>query len=247
MVRRFGRAGASGENIMGQEISIPAGDGENFMGYLALPEGGTGPGVVVVQEIFGVNQVMREITDSFAAQGFVALCPDLFWRIEPGIQLTDQTEAEWARAFELFQTFDVDTGMQDVQATITALRGVDGCNGKVGLTGFCLGGLISYLSATRTDVDAAAGYYGVSIETKLDEARNIKNPLILHIATEDGFVNKEAQAAIHAGLDGNDLVTIHDYEGNDHAFARMGGEHYDEAAANLAHGRTVDLFRSALA
>ncbi|WP_417515756.1 dienelactone hydrolase family protein [Minwuia sp.] len=231
---------------MGQNINIKAKDGGTFGGYLATPASGSGPGVVVIQEIFGVNQVMRDITDWLAGEGFVALCPDLFWRIEPGIQLTDKTEQEWARAFELFQTFDPDKGIEDIQAAIDTLRGHDACTGKVGATGYCLGGLLAYLSATRTDVDAAVGYYGVGIEGKLDEAKNISKPLILHIAREDGFCNAEAQAAIHAGLDGNDHVTIHDYEGQDHAFARVGGEHYDAEAAATANQRTLDLFSSAL-
>jgi carboxymethylenebutenolidase len=231
---------------MGQDITIKTGDGAEMGGYLALPEGGSGPGVVVIQEIFGVNQVMRDITDDLAAQGFVALSPDLFWRIEPSIQLTDQSEAEWARAFELFQAFDVPKGVEDIQATISHLRGLSACTGKVGGTGYCLGGLLAYLSATRTDIDAAVGYYGVGIENMTAEAANITKPLILHIAREDGFCKPEAQAAIHAALDSNANVTIHDYEGEDHAFARKGGEHYSAKAEALANGRTLELFNSAL-
>ncbi|PJK30555.1 dienelactone hydrolase family protein [Minwuia thermotolerans] len=232
---------------MGEDIRIKAKDGGGFGGYLAKPASGSGPGVVVIQEIFGVNQVMRGITDWLASEGFVALCPDLFWRIEPGIQITDKTEQEWAKAFELFQKFDVDKGMEDIQATIDHLRGVDGCTGKVGTVGFCLGGLLTYLSMTRTDADAGSGYYGVNIDKMLGEAKNISRPLILHVATEDGFVDKEAQAKMHEGLDSHEHVTLYDYEGNDHAFARVGGEHYDEKAAQLANQRTLELFRSALA
>jgi carboxymethylenebutenolidase len=125
--------------MSGQDITISAKDGGTFSGYLALPEGGSGPGVVVIQEIFGVNAVMREITDDVASMGYVALCPDLFWRQEPGIQITDQSEAEWARAFELFNGFDLDKGVDDLDATIEHLRGMDACTGKVGSVGFCLG------------------------------------------------------------------------------------------------------------
>lgn len=231
---------------MGQDITIQGKDG-NFGGYLAKPASGTGPGVVVIQEIFGVNAFVRATADWLASEGFMALAPDLFWRIEPGIQLTDQSEAHWARAFECYKAFDVAKGVEDIQATVTALRGIQGCTGKVGATGYCLGGLLAYLTATRTDADAAVGYYGVGIEGMLDEAKAIAKPLILHIACEDGFVNKDAQAAVHKGLDGNPHVTIHDYAGQDHAFARMGGEHYDKASADLANGRTLSLFRSALA
>lgn len=225
--------------MSGQDISIKSNDGGEFGGYLALPEGGSGPGIVVIQEIFGVNEVMRGITDEWAAAGYVALCPDLFWRQEPGIQITDQSEEEWARAFELFNGFDLQKGVDDLDATIEHLRGLDACSGKVGSVGFCLGGRLAFLTATRTKVDAAIGYYGVMLEEHTDET--ISAPVLLHIATEDGFVPKENQAKVHAALDGNDKATLHDYEGNDHAFARKGGEHYDEAAANLARQRSEEF------
>ncbi len=230
--------------MSGMEITIKADDGGEFMGYLATPESGSGPGVVVIQEIFGVNDVMRGITDGFAEAGYIALCPDIFWRQEPGIQLTDQSEEEWARAFELFNGFDLDKGVQDLDSTIETLRGLDGCSGKVGTVGFCLGGRLTYLTATRTKADAAVGYYGVMLTEHLDE--NINAPLILHVATEDEFVPKEQQAEVHAALDGNDMVTIHDYVGQDHAFARVGGKHYDQASADLARGRTFDHFKAHL-
>ena len=144
--------------MAGKEITIKAADGGDFMGYLAMPETKSGPGVVVIQEIFGVNDFMREITDSYAKAGYMALCPDLFWRQEPNIQLTDQSEEEWARAFELFSGFDLDKGVQDLDSTIETLRVLDGCSDKVGTVGFCLGGRLAYLSATRTKADAAVGY-----------------------------------------------------------------------------------------
>lgn len=230
--------------MSGQDITISAKDGGSFSGYLALPEGGSGPGVVVIQEIFGVNEVMRGITDDIASMGYVALCPDLFWRQEPGVQITDQSEAEWARAFELFNGFDLDKGVDDLDATIEHLRGMDACTGKVGSVGFCLGGRLAFLTATRTGVDAAVGYYGVMLEEHVAEP--LKAPVLLHIATEDGFVPKENQAKVHAALDGSDMATLFDYEGNDHAFARKGGEHYDPEAAQLARERTSEFFTAHL-
>ncbi len=223
------------------EVTIAAGDGGTFAGYLASPAGGSGSGIVVIQEIFGVNKVMRDIADSWAARGYMAICPDLFWRQEPGIQLTDQSQAEWDRAFELYQGFDEAKGADDLGATLAHLRGLEGCSGKVGSVGFCLGGKLAYLMATRTDADCNVGYYGVGIEAALDEAANISAPLLLHIAEKDQFVPPEAQAKIHSALDGHDKVTIHDYAGVDHAFARVGGEHHDKAAADLANQRTTDF------
>ena len=230
--------------MSGKEITINAADGGDFMGYLAPPPSGNGPGVVVIQEIFGVNDVMRGLTDSFAEAGYMALCPDLFWRQEPGIQLTDGSEEEWARAFELFNGFNLDKGVQDLDSTIETLRDLDGCSGKVGTVGFCLGGRLAFLTATRTKADAAVSYYGVMLTEHLDETINA--PLILHVATEDEFVSKDQQAEVHAALDGNDMVTIHDYVGQDHAFARVGGKHYEQSSADLARGRTLDHFKAHL-
>ncbi len=135
----------------------------SFSAYLAFPASTTAPGIVVAQEIFGVNQVMRDVCDWLAGEGFVACCPDIFWRIEPGIQLTDKTEAEWARAFELFGLFDADKGIEDLKATLADLRGHEACNGKVGSVGYCLGGKLAYLMATRSDSDCNVSYYGVGL------------------------------------------------------------------------------------
>lgn len=232
---------------MGEWIDIQALDGAgSFKGYLATPASGKGPGIVVVQEIFGVNAGIRKMCDDWAAQGFTALAPDLFWRIAPGIELTDKTEAEWQKAFDCYNKFNVDAGIRDIEATIRTLRTHPASTGKVGVVGFCLGGLLAYLTATRTDADASVGYYGGGIHEKLNESHAIANPLLLHIAEEDRFISKEAQAKIHAELDSHPKVTLYDYPGVDHAFARVDGEHRDEAAAQLANGRTLEFFRKHL-
>jgi carboxymethylenebutenolidase len=231
--------------MSGKIVQVKGRDGA-FAAYLSMPANPPKAGVVVIQEIFGVNAVMRDMTDQIAAQGYAAICPDLFWRIEPNIQLTDQTDAEWKRAFELFNAFNVDSGVEDLDATIDYLRDTIGVK-KVGAVGFCLGGLLAYLTAARTDVDATVGYYGVSIEQRLEEAEKLTEPLMLHIASKDQFVPPAAQEAIKAGLKNHPQVTLHVYEGQDHAFARVGGAHYDKAAAELANRRTAEFFRQNLA
>ena len=232
--------------MSGSEIKVKAKDGGTFSAYVARPSAAKAPGIVVIQEIFGVNANIREIADGLAKAGFIAIAPDLFWRQEPGIQLTDQTEAEWQKAFQLYQGFDVDKGVEDIAATIAALRADPAHNGKVGAVGYCLGGLLAYLTSTRTDADAAVGYYGVGIEGKLDEAKTMHGRLMLHVAAKDQFVPPEAQAAVKAGLAGNPKASVHVYEGQDHAFARPGGQHYDKASADLANGRTLEFFRANL-
>ena len=232
---------------MAETITIRANDGSGeFTAYCAMPASGSGPGVLCIQEIFGVNHAMRDIAEYWASQGYVAVAPDLFWRQEPGVDITDQTDEEWKKAFELYQGFDVDKGIDDLKATAAHMRAMAGCNGKIGTVGFCLGGKLAYMLACRANLDANVGYYGVGIEEMLDEAANISAPLMLHIAEEDGFVPKEAQAAVRDGLAGNAHAEVHSYPGMDHAFARIGGKPYDEENAALANGRTAALFEKAL-
>lgn len=227
---------------MAETRTIRTSDGGTMTAYVARPARSPAPAVVVIQEIFGVNQVMREITDGLAAQGYLAVCPDLFWRIEPGIDITDQSEAEWKRAFELYNAFDVDAGVRDIAATIADVRADPACAGKVGVVGFCLGGLLAYLTGARTDADASVSYYGVGIEQRTEEAAKLTRPLLMHIAEEDQFVPKAAQDVILAALKNHPQIEIHTYPGRDHAFARRGGEHYHEADARRAGERTLAFF-----
>lgn len=231
--------------MTGKDIAIKGADG-SFGAYLAAPASGRGPGVIVIQEIFGVNAVVRGICDAHAAQGRFALAPDLFWRLEPGIQLTDKSDAEWKRALDLMNRFDADKGVGDIQTAITHLRRTRGCSSKVGAVGYCLGGLLAFLAATRSDSDASVGYYGVNIQAKLSEAKQIRKPLMLHVAGKDEYTPPEAHKKIMDGLKGYPLVTIHLYPEMNHAFARIGGAHYDKANAELANGRTDTFFRQHL-
>jgi len=228
----------------GQDIVI--GGNNAFTGYLASPASGRGPGIVVIQEIFGVNAVMRTLADDYAASGFFVLVPDLFWRLEPGVQLTDKSEAEWQRAFDLMKRFDAAQGVKDIQTGLSYLRKVPGCTGKAGAVGYCLGGFLAYLTACRTDSDASIGYYGMNIQNFLGEAPKIKKPLMLHVAGKDEYNPPEAQKQVADGLAGNRLVTIHTYPEMGHAFARPAGAHYDHANAGLANGRTITFFRQHL-
>lgn len=230
---------------MSETLTITTPDGD-FSAYVARPKAESAPAIVVIQEIFGVNKVMRDIADGLAAQGYVAIVPDLFWRIEPGIDITDQSEAEWKRAFELFNAFDVDAGIGDIAATITKARELPGVNGKVGAVGYCLGGLLAFLTATRTDVDASVSYYGVGIEKHVNEAEKLTHPLLMHIAEKDQFVPPEAQQLILSALKDHPQIELHTYAGRDHAFAREGGAHYDAADAAKANGRSLTFFQKAL-
>lgn len=228
------------------ELIIPTKDGKSFTAYVAMPSVTPAPVVIMIQEIFGVNHEMRQKCDEMAAKGFIAISPDLFWRLEPGVQLTDKSQAEWDKAFDLMNRFDIDQGIDDLRAVYHTMRGHAQGNGMVGCVGYCLGGRLAYLMAARSNVDASVGYYGVGLDALLGEAKNISHPLMLHIAGEDKFSNKEAQKKIVEGLHDNPLVTVHVYPGVDHAFARGNGEHYDENAAHEANARTFEFLQNNL-
>ena len=208
--------------------------------YVAEPAGTPKAAIIVIQEIFGVNPGIRKKCDDWAAAGYLAVAPDLFWRFAPGCNLDPDVDSELQEAFGHFGVYDANDGVTDISAVLAELRarGI----AKVGCVGYCLGGRLAYMIAARTDIDASVGYYGVMIDQMLDEAANIKKPLMLHIPTADGFVDAAAQAAMHTGLDANPLVTLHDYEGLDHGFAATSGNRRDEAGAQLADARTAAFF-----
>lgn len=228
------------------EIQIPAHDGGSFKAYIALPEVTPAPTIIMIQEIFGINQEMRDKCDEAAANGYIAICPDLFWRIEPGIELVDSVPEQLERAFELFGIFDVEQGINDLKSTLSYARAADDDNGRVGCAGYCLGGKLAYMLACASDIDASVAYYGVGIQDMTDMADGLSNPLLMHIAEEDEFVPPEAQSQIKAALGDNPHITIHSYAGVQHAFARGQGMHYDEAAAAKANARTAEFFNKTL-
>jgi carboxymethylenebutenolidase len=224
-------------------ITISGPDGP-FQAYQAIPTAPNGHGLVLIQEIFGVNKVMRDLANDFASKGFQVLVPDLFWRIEPGIDITDPTPDQMQQAFSLYERFVVATGVVDIQATIDHLRLA---RAHIGTIGYCLGGLLAYLAATRTNVDASVSYYGVGIQDFLSEADHATKPLLLHIAEQDSFVNEAAQQTIISHLSALQQIHIHRYAGLGHAFARQGGAHYDGEGAKLANQRTLTFLEKTLA
>jgi len=225
--------------MIGKMINITAGDGGTFAAYLALPESGSGAGLVLMQEIFGVNRNMREVADLFAEEGYVTIVPDLFWRIAPGTDL-GYSEADFNTAIELMGKFDVDRGIEDIGATLKALRALPECTGKTACVGFCLGGKLSYLTAARLDPDLAVSFYGVGIEGLLGESGGISCPLQMHFAALDQYVPEAAVAEISAHFETRDDVEIYVYADVDHAFYNHSREaSYNRPASMMAHSRTI--------
>ena len=229
------------------ETTIAASDGSGrFMAHVVTPKDTPAGAVVLIQEIFGVNAAMRALCDWVADLRFLAICPDLFWRQQPGVQLTDGSEAEWARAFELYKGFDAAKGVADLTATVAAARAHPACNGRVATMGFCLGGNLAFRMAVESDAECNVSYYGVGIEGLLEGTGRIGRPLLLHIAEQDKFVPPEAQARILAAIRGNRTATAHVYSGVDHAFSRIGGHSWNGRAAAIANGRTAEFLAAHL-
>ena len=227
-------------------ITIPSKDGKSFSAYLAQSAKMPAPVVIVIQEIFGVTDELKAKCDTLAKEGFIAVCPDLFWRLEPGLNLNSTVDADRAKAFDLFSKFDVNKGIDDLRAVMHTFKSHADSNGKMGCVGYCLGGKLAFLMACRAPLDASVSYYGVGLDQLLGEASSIKGKLMLHIAEGDKFVSPAAQQVIKEGLKDNKHVAIHSYAGVDHAFSREGGDSYDEKASALAYERTITFFRSNL-
>lgn len=229
------------------DLSIRAADGDSFASYLAAPKGNpehrSAPGVIIIQEIFGINPWVRAVADGFAEHGYVALAPDLYWRLKPGVSLDADNEDEFKKGVGYMQRFDEAKGIEDLKASVASLRAHPSCNGRVGSVGYCLGGKLAFLLACRSDTDCNIGYYGVNLPSVLDEVASITKPLLLHIAEKDKFVPPTAQAQIKGALFNNPLITLHSYPAADHGFARAGSHAYNPAPAKRANGRTAEFLR----
>ena len=222
------------------------GRGGAFGAYIARPAALPAPGVVVLQELFGVNADIREHCDALAALGFVAVAPDLYWRQEPGVDLSVRSEGDWQHGLRLNAAYDRDAGARDIEDTVSLVANLPGSTGKVAVLGYCIGGLMTFLAAARSKVDAAVAYHGGDTEKYLDESGGVTAPMIMHLAEEDEFISKPAQAQIKAALAGKPNVTIYSYPGQRHAFSRHNGAHYDASAAALANGRTHEFLNREL-
>ena len=230
---------------MKDHITIKGEDGV-WGAYIALPNNLPAPAVVVLHEVFGVNADIRKTCDEMAEQGFMAVAPDLFWRQEPGVDLGVTSESDWQHGLRLYQAFDREAGAKDVKNTAEFVARLPECTGKVAVLGYCIGGLMTFLTAVRYGVDAAVAYHGGDTEKYLDEVDGLHAPLLMHLGEEDEFISKPAQAQIKTALAGKPNATVYSYPGQRHAFARHNGAHYDAVAAALANGRTSEFLNQHL-
>jgi carboxymethylenebutenolidase len=228
-------------------ITVQASDGTgSFSAYLLEPKSKPAGVVVLIQEVFGVNQAMRDIAAWVADLGFIAVCPDLFWRIEPGIDITDKSEAEWKQAFELFGKFDQVKGIDDLKATVATARKLPGANSKVATMGYCLGGRLAFMMAEQSDADANISYYGVGLDNLLGDLGKVTRPFVVHIADKDEFFPPEGRAKVVEAVKSHRQIGCYVYPNADHAFARVGGVHWDGRSAAIANGRSAEALVAAL-
>lgn len=221
--------------------NIETGDGRSFGAYVSVPAKPNGNAIVLLQEIFGVTSTIRRVADRYAQDGYLVYAPDLFWRLEPGIELSHSKE-DIQRAMSLLKQFNEETGLQDIGRTVSCIRGLPDFHGKVAVAGLCLGGRLSYMACLRLDIDAAVAYYGVGIERNIEQAEELKSPIILHFGTKDEYVPRPIQESIREGLSASPHATVYVYEDAGHGFYTRG----DPAAIQLAHQRTEEFLRRAL-
>ncbi len=221
---------------------ITAADGGEFDAFCAIPGSGSGPGVVLFQEIFGINDNMRGLAERLAGEGFVTLVPDMFWRLEPRFERKD--ESGLGDAFAMVQAFDWATAGPDMTATLAHLRAMPECNGRVAAVGFCFGGTLAYLFAATSRVDGrgpdtAVSYYGSGVHTMLNLMDQIECPVMFHYGSRDPFIPEDQIAAVEAAAAGREDMALHRYDAG-HAFSNWDAPSmYDKEAADLAWERTL--------
>src|SRR5438876_5674018 len=229
---------------MKDRITIEGRDGA-FGAYIARPKTLPAPAVVVLHEVFGVNTDIRKTCDELAEQGLIAVAPDLCWHQEPGVDLGVTSEADWQHGLRLYQAYDRDAGARDVKDTANSVAKLPDCNGRVAVMGFCLGGLMTFLPAARYGVDAAVAYHGGDTEKYLGEVNGLDAPLLMHLAEEDEFISKPAQAEIKKALASKPNATVHSYPGQHLPIALHNGTHYNAERRRVADSESYRLSRLA--
>ncbi len=228
-------------------VTITAADGAGTFDAFVAPAPQSPAGVVVlIQEIFGINASMKETARQVAEQGYHVLAPDLFWRLQPGVDLTDKTDAEWKQALDLMNRFDQQKGVEDLKATVAFARTMPGANGRVGTMGYCLGGRLAMMMALDSDADVNVSYYGVGLDSLLHGLERVEAPLLLHIAGEDKFFPKPGRDKVVEAARARPHVHAYTYPNADHAFARVGGVHWQARAATIANGRSAEALAAVL-
>lgn len=217
---------------------------EQFKGYFVGQHNVDAPGIILIPEIFGINEHIRSVADKYAQAGYVVLAPDLFWRFKPGIELGYEGK-DLEEAFKYFQEYKDDWALEDLGGAIEFLRKHKGCNGQVALLGFCLGGKLAFRTAANHKVDASISYYGVSLENHLAEADKVKCPIIFHFGALDAFVPPDTIKQLEFEYAKHANFSMYVYEGADHGFNCDARGSYQRESAELAFSRNMEFLANA--
>lgn len=213
---------------------ISTADGATFNGHLALPASGHGAGVLLIQEIFGVNAYIRDVASRLAGLGYVTLAPDLFWRIQPGVDIDSSDPANIEPAIGIAGQWDPELGLGDLGAALQHLHDLDEVTGAVAVVGFCFGGTQAFRIAKELEPACAVGYYGSGIADMLDDLHDITCPTMLHFGGQDDFIPNEQVDAVKAAAADNHHLVIHVHEGAGHAFDNHLAPHFSQPEAAAA-------------
>ncbi|WP_336367535.1 dienelactone hydrolase family protein [Marinobacter sp. C2H3] len=227
-------------DVQTQWIEIASDGGKTFSGYLALPPAGSGPGLVLIQEIWGVNRHIRAVAEQYALDGYVVLAPDVFWRQEERVDL-DYDEDGTAKAFRMMQAADVEQSGLDMAQAVDRLRARPEVTGKVAAMGYCMGGRLAFRAAASGKPDAAVCYYGGGIQNSLELAPQVTAPILFHFAGLDKHIPPEAVASVRGAFADHREATIHEYPNADHGFNCWARPAYHQPSSALAHGRTLEF------
>ncbi|SAK92034.1 carboxymethylenebutenolidase [Caballeronia temeraria] len=222
-------------------VQIASRAGGRFGAYVGKPTAITAPVIVIAQEIFGITSFIRDTVDWLVGAGFGCLCPDLYWRQAPAIELDANVPEEREQALTLFRDFDMKAGVGDLACTIEYARELPFSNGRVGVLGYCLGGALAYDVAAQSLADCSVGYYGVGLEKKVSSVSAITRPTMLHMGSKDHYVTEEARRILDESFTKNDSLSLHWYPVG-HSFARPSSPNFDREATSIANARTLELF-----
>lgn len=222
-----------------QWINVKAADGGEYGAYLSLPPLGKGPGILLVQEIFGVNRHIRAVADQYAQDGFVVLAPDVFWRQAPRVELGYEG-ADREKALALMKGSDPKLLVDDIKASVAALRARPEVTGKVAAVGYCMGGRLAFAAAATAGVDAAVAFYGGGIQDQLDRVASIECPMQFHYGARDQAIPLEAVEKVKAAFAGK-KAEFHIYPDAGHGFNCWDRASYHPQSAALGHGRALEF------
>ena len=219
-------------------VRVPTHDGDELDAHLAMPDSGRGPGIVLLHEGLGLTDYTRAVAARITELGYVAMAPELFWRIERNVDLPHD-ESGMARALELIVGFDAETGIRDVESAMTYLGAQHEVDGAVGVMGFCFGGGLTYGAACELDPACAVAYYGVGVELLAERIDEVTCPTLLHFGTDDAFITRDALAQLQDAAHWKPNIEIAVYDGEGHAFDNPYAPTHAPATATRAWERTA--------